>query len=89
MSTIEEIKKKLTFDLWSADFWDPVFVFELERLDEADAKDENPEVYYGWKKLLEYTPREEAVKWLSETCCRIGDGELYYDWNNVTKKFEY
>ncbi len=85
IENIKNIKKQLTFDLWNGDFLCTEFVLELLSLDEADAKNENPEVYYGWKKLLEQIPREQALEWLVEICSQIDDGKLKYEWDDETK----
>jgi hypothetical protein len=90
MST-EEIKKKLTFDLWNADFFNTSFMFELEHYAEkygAEYVDnKNPAVYYGWRNLLDRISREEALQWLEEICNQIDEGKLKYEWDDTTKKF--
>jgi hypothetical protein len=74
----QEIKKQLTYDLWNSEFDDPNCLFDLERLGEEYSKNENPEVYYGWKQLQEYIPRTEALEWLEEICTQIYNGQIKY-----------
>jgi hypothetical protein len=76
---IEEIKKRLTFDLWNYEFEDPELMFELEGHGEEYAKNENPEVYYGWKQLQEHIPRAEALEWLEDICSQIYNGQIKYE----------
>jgi hypothetical protein len=83
---LENMKKKLKFDLWMGDFLCVEFVFELLATRNR-CSDEHPGVYYGWKNLLEHIPETEAFEWLVETCAQIDECKLKYKWNDVTKQY--
>lgn len=91
LEVLTEIKKNLTFELFNADFYNTDAMFELEYYAEkygAEYVDnERPEVYYGWKKLLEHIPREEALEWLEEICDQIDEGKIKYEWDDKTNKY--
>jgi len=79
---IEEIKKELAFQLFQADFEDPISLYEVEyyaeKIGQEYIDNEYPELYYAWKQLLENIPRDEAEKFVDEICTQHYNGQLKY-----------